>query len=113
MEKRGDGGGILPSADASEVKLLRENMRKLEEAERNVRQCVIEIAEARGSGLNISSLKLQLRAYQAQKDSVEPVVERQKTIKRLWAEPKPWFQRKMAEVKRLEGLLMLELDLSD
>jgi hypothetical protein len=56
-------------------------------------------------------LSLRLRSASAQGDVYRAIVERQQTIKTLWAYPTPGFRRKAAEVKELEGRVTLALDL--
>jgi len=113
MEAEGMGGGIVMSAPASEVKSLQENMRKLNEAEREVRRCIAEIAEARSSGAGTSALERQLRTQSERAEIIGGVVGRQQTIEYLWTLPKPAFSRKRNEVKQLESQLTLLLGLSE
>ena len=89
------------------MKSLAEGVRKLAEADREVRECVVAIAERRSNGLSTAALEEKLRSTRAQGDVYRAVVDRQQTIKSLWALPTPAFKRKAAEVKELEGRITI------
>lgn len=109
MVADGLGGGFVDGAPNSEKLSLAENMRKLAEAEREVRDCITQITEARSSGATTAPLEQKLRSSSALAEVLQGIVERQQTIKTLWALPTPAFKRKAAEVRELEGRVMLAL----
>lgn len=111
MTADGLAGGFVASGNNSEKQSLAENMRKLEATEREVRDCITQIAEKRSGGASTTSLEQKLRSSSAQAEVFQAIVGRQQTIKALWALPTPGFKRKAAEVKELEGRVMLELGL--
>jgi hypothetical protein len=55
------GGGFVKGAPKSEVKSLMEGMRKLAETDREIRDCVVQIAERRSGGLSTAALTEKLR----------------------------------------------------
>lgn len=114
MAVDGQGGGFVDGAPNSEVESLKSNMRKLADAEREVQQLVVDITEAkscapRGDAQDTALLEQKLRRLSEQAEVFRGIVERQQTIKTLWALPTPAFRRKVAEVKELEGHLTLLL----
>lgn len=109
MEAEGMGGGFLPGAPASEVRSLQDNMRRLSEAEQEVRHCIAQITEARASGASTVALETRLRSQKEKAEILGGIVGRQQTIEHLWALPKPAFKRKENEVKQLESQLTLML----
>ena len=56
MAAEGHAGGFVKGAPKSEVKSLADGMRKLAETDREVRECVEQIAERRSGGLSTSAL---------------------------------------------------------
>jgi len=111
MEKEGMGGGIVESAPASEIKSLQENMRKLNEAEQEVRRCIAEITEARASEASTVALETRLRNQKEKAEILGGIVGRQQTIEYLWTLPKPAFRRKENEIKQMETQLTLALEI--
>lgn len=61
MAAEGLGGGFVRGAPKSEVASLAENMRKLAEADREILDCVVRIAETRAMGASTTSLEEKLR----------------------------------------------------
>lgn len=115
MRVEGLGGGFLDSAIKSEKASLTDNMRKLEVANKDVRHLVSQIAEARGRGISVAeivALEQKLQACRSQADVFQAIVERQQTIKTLWAVPTPAFKRKEGEVKELEGRMLVAISAS-
>ena len=90
---------------------LRENMHKLEQAQGEVRDCITQIAETRSRGGSATSLEQKLRTCRPQAENLLAIVGRQQTIKTLWAQPTPAYRRKSAEVKGLEGRMLVALAL--
>ena len=108
MDAQGHGGGFVPGAPKTEVLSLTENMEKLEKAEAEIRDCMTQIAERKSQGQGeVSSLQQTLKFLRERAEILGGVVERQQTIKTLWAYPTPGYARKLAEVKELEGRVML------
>ena len=60
-----------------------------------VRALVTERAEARAAGASTSRIESEIRCVNAVLENLAPVVERQQTIKKLWAEPTPAWNRKV------------------
>ncbi|KAK3282307.1 hypothetical protein CYMTET_9950 [Cymbomonas tetramitiformis] len=111
MKAEGQGGGFVDSAPNYEKQMLAENMKKLAEAEREVRACITEITETRASGTSTEALEQHLRKISAQAEIFQGIVEREQTIKTLWSLPTPGFKRRAAEVKELESQMTLALNL--
>jgi len=116
MAAEGQGGGFVDGAPNSEVQSLKGNMQKLADAEREIQELVVEITEAKSrpppgadAASNTASQEQKLRRLSEQADVFRGIVERQQTIKTLWALPTPAFRRKAAEVKELQGHLTLLL----
>lgn len=114
MVVEGQGGGFVDGAPNSEVQSLKGNMRKLADTERDIQELVVEITEAKSRPLPsadgvcaTASQEQKLRRVSEQAEVFRGIVERQQTIKTLWAMPTPAFRRKAAEVKELEGHLTL------
>ena len=105
----GQAGGFVEDAPEYEKRMLKENMAKLEEEERQLQDCIAQIAEARSSGASTASLQQRLRKLSSQAEIYRGVVEREQTIKKLWALPTPAYRRKDGELKQLEAQLMIAL----
>jgi hypothetical protein len=112
MRSEGLGCGFVEGAINSEVASLMENMRKLEQADVEVRKCITEITEARARRENTSQLEQKLRRWRSQAENLRAIVGRQQTIKSLWTPPAPIFKRREAEVKELERQMLLSLALT-
>jgi len=109
MEAAGMGGGIIKSAPVTEQKSLLDGMRRLRQAESEVRSLVAARAEAKARGASTSGIDTKIRNANAVVENIAPVVGRQQTIKSLWAEATPAWKKKNAEVKELERQLKLML----
>ena len=107
MEAAGKGGGIVKSAPASEQRSLLEGMRRLEEAESEVRALVTERTEAKAAGASTRRIEAKIRSVTAVAENLAPVVGRQQTIKSLWAEATPAWKNKASEIRELERQLKL------
>ena len=111
MTANGCGGGFVEGSFKSEQKSLAENMRKLSDCEEEVRACLTEAAELRSRGRSTSTVEQKLQGSAAQCAVIQSIVERQQTIKELWALPTPAYKRKHAEMKDLEARVTLALGL--
>jgi hypothetical protein len=116
MQLEGMGGGFLKGAPRSEMVSMTENLVKLEAYQSEKKQLVVRVAEVNGtatatgtagSSSRAEDLMKRLKSIEAKAAVIASVVERQKTIEHLWAEPAPPFRRKAAEVRELEGRLAL------
>lgn len=107
LEAAGQGGGFVQGAPEYEKRTLAENMRKLSAEEQQVHECITAIAEARTSGASTAPLEQKLKKCSAQAEIFRGIVEREQTIKTLWAYPTPAYRRKEGEVKQMEAQLMI------
>lgn len=113
MKLDGLSGGFVEGCIRSEKLSLMENMRKLEQFQNEVRACLNEIAEARCREESIAPIQQKLRICRPQAANLQAIVERQQTIKTLWAAPAAAYKRKVAEVKDLEGRMLVTLAMSE
>ena len=67
----------------------------------------MERAEAKASGRSTCGIEAKLRRANAVVENIAPVVGRQQTIKSLWADAHPAWERKASEAKDLERQLAL------
>lgn len=112
MRLNGLGGGFVEGCINSEQTSLTENLRKLEQMQNDVRSCLNQIVEARSVGASVAHLQQKLRICKPQAENLQAIVERQQTIKTLWAAPTPAYRRKAGEVKDLEGRMLVALAMS-
>ena len=87
-------------------------MEKLEAVDAASAKLRVGLAEARGeqapSALKIAHLQKALATSMKEAEVLRSVVERQKTIKAIWAEPTVSYARKAAEVREIRSELEME-----
>jgi hypothetical protein len=126
---RGDAGGFVPGGPVTEVRSLKRGMEKLHVLDAEIAELRVRLAEAEGeisrirtpSDKNksrdakdaeetrkISSLRVALATSSNRAEVLRGVVERQKTIKAIWAEPSVPYARKAAEVRQIRSELEME-----
>ena len=123
---RGDAGGFVPGGPVTEVRSLKRGMEKLHVLDLEIAELRVRLAEAEGeirtpSDKNksrdakdaeetrkISSLRVALATSKNRAEVLRGVVERQKTIKAIWAEPSVPYARKAAEVRQIRSELEME-----
>ena len=120
----GMGGGFVANAIPSEKKSLMMNQKRWEGAKKNLLSLQKQLAEAStttagkfdhgatkssASTSLISELKRKIMEAAAQEEVVRGILERQKTIKKLWLEPKPQYRALQAELADLEAKLAQNL----
>ena len=124
---RGDAGGFVPGGPVTEVRSLKRGMEKLHVLDATIAELRVRLAEAEGeirtpSDKNksrdknkdaeetrkISSLRVALATSSKNAEVLRGVVERQKTIKAIWAEPSVAYARKAAEVRQIRSELEME-----
>ena len=106
---------------ASEIKSIRENMRRQEAEDAAAKRARAELAEARARakaaagggradyGGAVAALAARVEKYEKDGQGVREVVERQLTIERLYRPPKAAYATQAAQVRQLEmQLSMLE-----
>lgn len=122
MTEAGMGGCFVAGAVLSEVKSLRANQQRWDEATRQLRELRRQLTEATtttagkydhrrrpvnapGAQPAVREIERRLAAALATEATLRAVLERQKTIKKLWAPPKPTFLAARAELIALETRL--------
>ena len=120
LADQGMGGGFVHNAIPSEVKSLMANQKRYDEAKRKRLALQKQLAEASttsagkfdhgatessASSSLISGLKARITEAAAAEEVVRGILERQKTIKKLWLEPKPQYRALQAELADLEAKL--------
>jgi hypothetical protein len=126
LARRGDAGGFVPGGPVTEVRSLKRGMEKLHVLDAEIAELRVRLAEAEGeirtpSDKNksrdakdaeetrkISSLRVALATSSNRAEVLRGVVERQKTIKAIWAEPSVPYARKAAEVRQIRSELEME-----
>ena len=113
LELRGDGGGFVKGGPVTEIESLRRGMEKLAVMDAASAKLRVGLAEARGEqdqggAGKIAHLRKALVASAKQAEVLRSVVERQKTIKAIWAEPTVSYARKAAEVRQIRSELEME-----
>ena len=107
---------------ASEIKSIRENMRRQEAEEAAAKRARAELAEAKARakvaaggggradyGSAVAALAARVEKYEKEGQGVREVLERQLTIERLYRPPKAAYASQAAQVRQLEmQLSMLE-----
>ena len=97
----------------TEIESLRRGMEKLAVMDAASAKLRVGLAEARGEqdqggAGKIAHLRKALAASAKQAEVLRSVVERQKTIKAIWAEPTVSYARKAAEVRQIRSELEME-----
>jgi hypothetical protein len=113
LELRGDGGGFVKGGPVTEIESLRRGMEKLAVMDAASAKLRVGLAEARGDqdqggAGKIAHLRKALATSAKQAEVLRSVVERQKTIKAIWAEPTVSYARKAAEVRQIRSELEME-----
>ena len=113
LELRGDGGGFVKGGPVTEIESLRRGMEKLAVMDAASAKLRVGLAEARGEqdqggAGKIAHLRKALATSAKQAEVLRSVVERQKTIKAIWAEPTVSYARKAAEVRQIRSELEME-----
>ena len=113
LELRGDGGGFVKGGPVTEIESLRRGMEKLAVMDAASAKLRVGLAEARGeqgreNDGKIAHLRKALATSAKQAEVLRSVVERQKTIKAIWAEPTVSYARKAAEVRQIRSELEME-----
>jgi hypothetical protein len=87
-------------------------MEKLKAVDAASAKLRVDLAEARGeqapSAVTIAHLRKALATSAKVEEVLRSVVERQKTIKAIWAEPTVSYARKAAEVREVRSELEME-----
>ena len=121
---RGDAGGFVEGGPVTEIRSLRSGMERLSALDAEIAGLRVRLAEAlRGGGggegvgaatdaasvaRRSASLRSALASSVRKAEVLRSVVERQKTIKAIWAEPTPSYARKAAEVRQIRSELEME-----
>eukprot|EP00941_MAST-03F_sp_MAST-3F-sp1_P003860 g3860.t1 len=119
MKRNGFGGGIQPNAIPSEVKSLFENEKRWAEAKQKLSRLQRKIAEysttkhgkydrnyeSKESNAENSKYMAQLSDATAEERTIREILQRQKTIKKLWRDPKPFYLEAAAKLQELENRL--------
>ena len=112
LELSGHGGGFVKGGPVTEIESLRRGLEKLKAADAASAKLRVDMAEARGerapSEVKISHLRKALATSANKAEVLRSVVERQKTIKAIWAEPTVSYARKAAEVRQIQSELEME-----
>ena len=112
LELRGDGGGFVKGGPVTEIESLRRGMEKLKAVDAASAKLRVDLAEARGeqapSAVKIAHLRKALATSAKVEEVLRSVVERQKTIRAIWAEPTVSYARKAAEVREVRSELEME-----
>ena len=113
LHERNDGGGFVRGGPVTEIQSLKEGFRKLDLADADVSALKVRLAEAKGATSNpsatkVASIQKSLAAAISKASTFRAVVERQKTIKAIWAEPSSSYRKKAAEVRQLEQEIDME-----
>ncbi len=124
LARRGDAGGFVKGGPVTEVRSLRLGMEKLEAADASSAKLRVRLAELEGDAsareegpagrrdekVAAEKTRVALAASAKQAEVLRAVVERQKTIKAIWAEPTPLYARKAAEVRQIRSELEMEME---
>ena len=121
---RGDAGGFVEGGPVTEIRSLRSGMERLSALDAESAGLRARLAEAlRGGGgdegvgaatdaasdaRRSASLRSALASSVRKAEVLRSVVERQKTIKAIWAEPTRSYARKAAEVRQIRSELEME-----
>jgi hypothetical protein len=121
---RGDAGGFVEGGPVTEIRSLRsgmERLRALDAESAGLRARLAEALRGGGGGEGVgaatdaasvarrsASLRSALASSVRKAEVLRSVVERQKTIKAIWAEPTPSYARKAAEVRQIRSELEME-----
>jgi hypothetical protein len=112
LDLRGDGGGFVKGGPVTEIESLRRGMEKLKAVDAASAKLRVDLAEARGeqapSAVKIAHLRKALATSAKVEEVLRSVVERQKTIRAIWAEPTVSYARKAAEVREVRSELEME-----
>ena len=124
LARRGDAGGFVPGGPVTEVRSLKRGMEKLHVADAESAELRVRLAEAEGEirtprdaksrdaeetrKKKIALLRVALATSSNRAEVLRGVVERQKTIKAIWAEPSVTYARKAAEVRQIRSELEME-----
>lgn len=112
LELSGHGGGFVKGGPVTEIQSLRRGLEKLKAVDAASAKLRVDMAEAQGerapSAVKISHLRKALATSANQAEVLRSVVERQKTIKAIWAEPTVSYARKAAEVRQIQSELEME-----
>eukprot|EP00578_Thalassiosira_sp_NH16_P032739 CAMPEP_0181081452 /NCGR_PEP_ID=MMETSP1071-20121207/3108_1 /TAXON_ID=35127 /ORGANISM="Thalassiosira sp., Strain NH16" /LENGTH=444 /DNA_ID=CAMNT_0023162997 /DNA_START=694 /DNA_END=2028 /DNA_ORIENTATION=+ len=110
MIQQGLGGGILPMADSIEKRSLEENLTKLSTMESHVMNIKMQLKEAHSlkpRSAQCHQLEEKLHKAKSHLEIAQGIVGRQKTIKRLWAEPTLACTKVRSQVQNLESMLAM------
>ena len=121
---RGDVGGFVEGGPVTEIRSLRSGMERLSALDAESAGLRARLAEALrggdgGEGVGAAtdaasvarrsaSLRSALASSVRKAEVLRSVVERQKTIKAIWAEPTASYARKAAEVRQIRSELEME-----
>lgn len=106
MKQKGMHGHFGPDAIPSEKITLKQNMKKLAQLETNVNSIRVQMKEAKDATTNESRRRqLLFQSEQASFENLQAVVEREKTIKKLWTPPRPLYTQKYNELQQVEAIL--------
>jgi hypothetical protein len=123
LARRGGAGGFVKDGPVTEVRSLRLGMEKLKCADEATAKLRVRLAEAAGdtaegnpkpasaSGAEttaVAALRAAARASANRAEDLRAVVQRQKTIKAIWAEPTVQYAKKAAEVRQIRSELEME-----
>lgn len=112
LELRGDGGGFVKGGPVTEIESLRRGIKKLEAVDAATAKLRVGLAEAQGeqapSAVKTAHLRKALATSAKEEEVLRSVVERQKTIKAIWAEPTVSYAKKAAEVREIRSELEME-----
>ena len=120
LARRGDAGGVVKDGPVTEVRSLRLGMEKLKCADEATAKLRVRLAEAAGdtaegaasaSGVDektVAALRAALSASANRAEDLRAVVQRQKTIKAIWAEPTLRYAKKAAEMRQIRSELEME-----
>ena len=120
LARRGDAGGFVKDGPVTEVRSLRLGMEKLKCVDDATAKLRVRLAETAGdtaegavsaSGAEttaVAALRAALSASANRAEDLRAVVQRQKTIKAIWAEPTVLYAKKAAEVRQIRSELEME-----
>ena len=114
----------MPGGPVTEVRSLKRGIEKLHVADAESAELRVRLAEAEGEirtprdaksrdaeetrKKKIALLRVALATSSNRAEVLRGVVERQKTIKAIWAEPSVTYARKAAEVRQIRSELEME-----